>query len=234
MFFEVSCENGATSRQPFLRMTLTLKKILSRPQCCFRCGNRAKAELKGQFPTKDEWEWFSWIVFISTSLMPDLTSGLKGVSRVRQKCAESEHRCVPHVILRCRAVVPAAHRTPRSINHTYRLCACVCEILEPTPATNQHWSGQHGEVLMFLHVCTHTCEHVPALRWVETKEQREGVWLIGQQRSGGHYKEDEGKRVATKRQRARKKTNRKIQFKETGSSWFKATHTHTEAMQSDM
>lgn len=147
----------------------------------------------------------------------------------REQCT-----CVPHVILRCRAVVPAAHRTPRSINHTYRLCACVCEILEPTPATNQHWSGQHGEVLMFLHVCTHTCEHVPALRWVETKEQREGVWLIGQQRSGGHYKEDEGKRVATKRQRARKKTNRKIQFKETGSSWFKATHTHTEAMQSDM
>lgn len=40
---------------------------------------------------------------------------------------------------------------------------------------------------------------------------------MGQQRLGGHYKEDGGKRVATKRQQARKKINRKIQFKETGS-----------------
>lgn len=82
--------------------------------------------------------FFLRIVFISPSLMPDLTSGLEGVRCVRQKCTESERRCagarvsggrmcVPHVILRCRAVVPAAQRTPRSINHTYRLCACVCD-----------------------------------------------------------------------------------------------------------
>lgn len=122
---------------------------------------------------EDGWERFSWIVFITTSLMPDLTSGLKGVSRVRQKCGESEHRCacasvsgartcVPHVVLRCSAVVRAAQRSPRSINHTYHLCACVSPA--PTPATNQHRWGRRGDVLMVLHVRAHTCEHVPAHR----------------------------------------------------------------------
>lgn len=124
-------------------------------------------------PPEDGWERFPWIVFISTSLMPDLTSGLKGVSRVRQKCGESEHwsacasvsgarTCVPHVVLRCSAVVQAARRSPRSINHTYHLCACVT--LEPTPATNQHRWGRRGDVLMVSHVRAHTCEHVPARR----------------------------------------------------------------------
>lgn len=116
-------------------MTLTLKNVRPRPECCFRWWKRAKTELKGRSPPEDGWERFWWIVFISTSLMPDLTSGLKALGRVRQKCAESEHRCAhasvsgartcaPHVIVWCGA---ADHRSPGSINHTYHLCVCVCD-----------------------------------------------------------------------------------------------------------
>ena len=141
-------------------------------------------------PPKTNGSGFLCIASIRSSLVPDLTSGLQRVSRVRQKCAESEHRCacasvsggctwLPHVILWCRPVVPAAQWTPRSINHTAPLCACVCvRVCACDSGANtcyQSARGQHGEVLMFLHVCTHTCEHVPALRQVETKEQRDGA-----------------------------------------------------------
>lgn len=178
-----------SSCHSFLRVTVTIKNVRSRPQCCFRWWNWAKTELKGRFPPlltppEDGWERFSRIVFISTSLMPDLTSGLKGVSRVRQKCGESEHRCacasvrgartcVPHVVLRCSAVVPGARRSPRSINHTYHLSACVTP--EPTPATNQH---REGGVVTCWWFYTSVRTHVNAYLRTDRSTPKKKSWCV--------------------------------------------------------
>lgn len=172
----------------------------------------AKAEPKGRYPHQRRMRAVLWIVFVSASLTPDLTSGLKGASRVSQKCTEREHRrthasvsggrtWVPHVILRCRAVVAAAHRTPRSINHTYRFCACVCD----SGANTCYQSGPGRAARPSADVFTCLRAHMWTRTCAPTKEQRWGGWLIGQRRLGGHYKEDGGKRVATRRQRAWKK-----------------------------
>lgn len=200
------------------------KNVRSHPECCFRWWNRAKIEPKGDTPPpEDGWERFSWIVFISRSLLPDLTSGLKGVSRVRQKCGESEHQCayasvsgactwVPHVILRWRAVVPAAGRSPQvhkshlSLMCVYDSAANTCYQSAPVRAA---WRRVDGFTRPYAHMWTRTCAQTGR----DQRKKAGGDWFV----NGGHCKaEDGGKKTRNKRWRP-KKTNGKIRYKETGS-----------------
>lgn len=219
-------------QQPFRRMTLTLKNVRSAPRCCFRWWNRAKIELEGRSAPERRMRavlvnCFHQHIFKAWSHLwagrsPPCQANMRREWASVRPC-QHEHTCVPHVILRCEAVVAAAHRPPQ-VHKSHLSFLCVCVIPRPTPATNQRRRGQRGDVLMILHVRTSTCEHVPARRRVTTKEQSAvGGWLICQQRLGGYYKAGDGGTGGEA-----KGTIGKIQFKEAGCREVKAAHTREQ------
>lgn len=169
-------------------------------------------------PPEDGWERFSWIVFISTSLMPDLTSGLKGVGRVRQECGESEHRCacasvsgartcVPHVVLRCSAVVQAARRSPQ-VHKSHLSLMCVCDSGAKTCYQSAPVRAAWRRVDGFTRACAQT-------------GSRGGGW--GVNRGEEDKAEDGGKRQETKESPMERSDSKKLA----------RVDSHTEAMRSD-
>lgn len=149
---------GRCNQPSFLRMTLTLKKKkypLPLSQCCFRCGSREKAEIKGQFPTKDEAVFVNCFRHYIFNAWSHLWAE-RSQSCQAKMCWEwapvrlCQHAWWVHVCSSCYPLVqgccsssPEDLQVHKSHLSFMSVCVCVCVILEPTPATNQHRWGQH-------------------------------------------------------------------------------------------
>lgn len=209
-------EGGAVQPSAISEDDFDVKKCPLPSWMLFQVVELGKDRAEGSPPPEDGWEWFSWIVFISTSLMPDLTSGLKGVGRVRQECGESEHRCacasvsgartcVPHVVLRCSAVVQAARRSPQ-VHKSHLSLMCVCDSGANTCYQSAPVRAAWRRVDGFTRACAQTGSRGGGGVEVSIEERRTKQKMAGRDRKQ--------KRVQ------KKKTNGKIRFQETGSSWF--------------
>lgn len=108
---------------------------------------------------------------------------------------------------------------PSPINHTYHLSACVCfcvcfwiqsQHLLLITINEQQWR-ECGDVLIFLHVRTHTCApmntHVHTDKGQVKRTRTKQRWLICQWRLGSHKEEkNRGNRMATEEEEHARKT----------------------------